>query len=186
VTCNKEHAETRQEARGYVYNTLIHDASFVGDGGRFSSPVADWFVIGGRWSGELSRETWAKAVTKEIALREEKEGIQVWGAFYADKKTTERQERLKAEIEALYQKAIPKHYCNKGLVYTRNTYGEFGYEDDAVIVTEELYNIFLKPYEGLDEKFIYPLEPEYFDLDGDGVHPRFIQTKWLVVADYHS
>ncbi len=78
VTCNKDHAGTSQEAREYVYDALLNDSSFVGDGGRFGAPVADWFVIGGRWSGELSRATWAKRVTGLINELEKREGIILW------------------------------------------------------------------------------------------------------------
>jgi len=36
------------EARHSAYSQLMDDNSFCGDGGRFGSPLADWFVIGGR------------------------------------------------------------------------------------------------------------------------------------------
>ena len=39
-----------------IYDRLMSDDSFCGEGGRFGSPLCDWFVIGGRWSG-LLRET---------------------------------------------------------------------------------------------------------------------------------
>ena len=42
-----------EDARNKVYGMLHNDDSFCGEGGRFGSPVCDWFVIGGRWSGEL-------------------------------------------------------------------------------------------------------------------------------------
>ena len=64
VTFEKEAAKTSQEAREYAFWTLMEDTSFIG-GGRFGSAWCDWFVIGGRWSGELSRATWAKAVPSE-------------------------------------------------------------------------------------------------------------------------
>ena len=180
VTCNKDTAETSQEARKYVYYTLSNDPSFAGDGGRFGAPLADWFVIGGRWSGELSRATWAKDVTKFIEDLEKKEEIQLWGTFYGNSEEAEKQKQLIAEVEALYQKALPAEYRNTGLVYVRDLDGSFGYEDDAMLVTSDLYKL-LQPYEGLDQS-----EGEYVDLEYDCVSQEFIHTKWLVVVDYHS
>lgn len=181
VTCNKEHAETSQEAREHVYNELPNDSSFAGEGGHFGAPVSDWFVIGGRWSGELSRATWAKDVQKLIDELEKKEEITIWGAFYGNSEKAEKQKRLIKEVEALYQKSLPPEYRDKGLVYVRDTYGSYGYEDDAMQVSPDLYDLFLKPYEGVDQS-----EGEYVDLDYDTVSGDFIQTKWLVVVDYHS
>ena len=181
VTCNKTHAKTSQEAREHVDNELTNDDSFVGEGGHFGAPVADWFVIGGRWSGELSRQTWAKDVTRLIDELEQKEGIRVWGAFYGNSEKDEKQKQLTKEVETLYQNSLPSEYRNKGLVYVRDTYGSFGYEDDAMLVTPDLYDLFLKPYEGADQS-----EDEYVDLDYDTVSREFIHTKWLVVVDYHS
>ncbi len=180
VTCNKENAETSQEARDYVDDVLTNDNSFVGEGGHFGSPVADWFVIGGRWSGELSRQTWAEGVTKFIGELEKKEKIGLWRYSYPDGKYAEKQKRLIKEVEELYQKSLPAEYRDKGLVYARDTYGNYGYEDDAAIVTPELYDLFLKPYEGVDLS-----EGVYVDLDWDEVSRDFIHTKWLVVVDYH-
>ena len=48
VTISREGIKTSEEARNAVHNKLLEDQSFCGDGGRFGSPVADWFVIGGR------------------------------------------------------------------------------------------------------------------------------------------
>ena len=179
VICNKECAESSREAREYVFDVLSNDNSFVGDGGRFGSPLADWFVIGGRWSGELSRLTWAKAVHEKIAALEKAAGVTCWGAFYGTSEKAETQKRLIAEVEALYQKSIPAEFREQGLVYNRDTDGDYGYADDAMIVTPELYEL-LKPYEGLDQS-----EGEYVDLNWELVSPDFIHAKWLVVADYH-
>ena len=163
-----------------MFDTLSNDNSFVGEGGQFGGPIADWFVIGGRWSGELSRATWGKDVTKLIEDLEKKEEVTLWGAFYGQSEKAETQKRLIAEVEALYQKSLPAEFKEKGLVYMRDTYGSFGYADDAMIITPELYDIFLKSYESLDQS-----EGEYVDLDWEIVSSDFIHTKWLVVADYH-
>jgi hypothetical protein len=183
VTCDKDHAETSYEAREYVDDALVNDSSFVGEEGHFGAPVADWFVIGGNWSGELSRATWGKDVYKRIAALEKQEGIQLqlWRVFYATGEEAEKQQRLATEVEALYKQSLPAEYKDTGLMYLRDPYSSYGYEDDAMLVTPELYDQFLQPYEGVDQS-----EGAYVDLDWESVSQAFIGTKWLVVVDYHS
>ena len=54
VLCPKDDVNTSNDAKNIVYNWLIEE-HFVGEDGYFASPIADWLVIGGRWSGELTR-----------------------------------------------------------------------------------------------------------------------------------
>jgi len=63
VTCELGAAESSAEARQYVFDTL-HAEGFCAEG-RWSCGMADWFVIGGRSSGDLSRYTWARTITDE-------------------------------------------------------------------------------------------------------------------------
>src|SRR5436190_221320 len=85
VTTSLPLDSTSDDARREVYSQLMADESFCGSGGRFGSPIADWFVIGGRWSGllaetlmgstyklaldfrfpELAGEFWYEAVAKQ-------------------------------------------------------------------------------------------------------------------------
>ena len=116
---------------------------------------------------------------------EEKAGVEVWGNFYSSGEIQINQAKLKKIIERLYQKSLPEELKDKGLVYDRQTYEQFGYEDDAMLVTENLYNTFLKGYEGKDSQ----VDNYWFafsDLDYELVNPDFIGRKWLVVVDYHS
>ncbi len=53
VLVPKEGIQDSREARAYVSDWLISEG-FVADEGRFSRGVADWFVIGGERSGELT------------------------------------------------------------------------------------------------------------------------------------
>jgi hypothetical protein len=81
VTCSTEHATTSQEARKYVYETLF--AQGFCPAGRWGG-IADWFVIGGRSSGLLSRLTWGKRLHEEIQAAEKEAGVEVEGVFYSD------------------------------------------------------------------------------------------------------
>lgn len=137
VTFDRDDAQTSEAARRYVYDWL-NDNSFVYTDTRFSGGWADWFVIGGRWSGEL-----------------------------ADVADEERERRHNARFES------PQTMLD-------DTYG---HEDDAAIVTDEIYERCLKQYEGIEsddgEGFI--------NIDQhDAVSPVFVGTKWIVVVDYHT
>jgi hypothetical protein len=67
----------------------------------------------------------------------------------------------------------------------RDPYYEMGYEDDAMIVDELLYDAFLAPYIGA--VVAWESEgPVFVDLDQDPVSKGFIGQKWLVVLDCHE
>jgi hypothetical protein len=177
VTCERDWAETSQEARAHVLDTLLEEG-FCGEG-RWGGGVCDWFVIGGRWSGELSRSTWAKQITAQMAALEEHHAVQVWGTFYggdAEKKRT--QQELAKVFQQMWDAEAPVAYV--GIPYIRDTYQQGGYADDAMLLTQELYDALLKEYEGKEES-------EYHaDLEYDSVSPEMIGKKWLVVVDYHT
>jgi hypothetical protein len=175
VTCDRDWADTSQEARDHVVDTLLEEG-FCGQG-RWGGGFADWFVIGGRWSGELSRHTWAREITARMAALEEHHAVQVWGAFYADVEKQCIQQELARQFQQMWDDAAPAAYI--GIPYIRDNYQRDGYADDAMPLTQELYDALLKEYEGKEES-------EYHaDLEYDSVSPEMIGKKWLVVVDYH-
>src|SRR5262245_12379832 len=97
VTCERDVAETSVEARAYVLDTLRQEG-FVGES-RWGGGLCDWFVIGGRWSGDLSRYTWAHDITNQMIAMEREQGVQVWGAFYPDGDMTRRQQELATQFQ---------------------------------------------------------------------------------------
>jgi hypothetical protein len=176
VTFNPAHAKNSTQAREYVFTTL-HDEGFCAEG-RFSSAFADWFVVGGRWSGELSRRSWARLIYEAMEDIEAQKGIQVWGAWYADKEQRACQEKLAAQFQEMWNTAAPRAF--RGIPIERDTYKTDGYEDDAMLLTQELYNNVLHEFAGTNES-------EYHaDLDGEDVSPAMVGRKWLVVVDYHN
>lgn len=177
VTFNKETAEDSEQARRYVEDTLLAEG-FVGSDGRWGGGIADWFCLGGRWSGELSRHSWAKDITAQIAALEKAHDLQVWGVFYGDKDKQKQQQELRKRAQEIWDKAAPVQY--KGIAYNRDTYKGDGYEDDAMLVTQELYDSLLKSYEGKHTS------EEHADLEYDEVSPDFVGKKWLSVVDYHD
>jgi hypothetical protein len=171
VTFESGAAKNSTQARRYAAQTL--DAQgFAGD-----YAMADWFVIGGRWSGELSRHSWAKRISAEMDALEREHGVQVWGAFYGDEEKQREQRELAERFQAMWNATAPCAF--RGIPIQRDTYKADGYEDDAMLLSEELYNVLLTEFRGQHRS-------EYHvDLDGEDVSPEMVGRKWLVVADYH-
>lgn len=188
VTFDKENASNSQEAREYAYNELSEDGSFVGEGGRFNSPISDWFVIGGRWSGELQskllKENFFDTVHKEIPSKH--------NFGYSTDELKENNEKIQKIWERLGGKGENP--------YNRDTYEHYGYEDDAMLLTQELYDFLLKEYLEDEDSGEYANEGDhvfsneswgrgylkFVDLDYDNLSPDMIGKKWIVVVDYHS
>jgi hypothetical protein len=176
VTCEREAAETSEEARAHVREMLLEEG-FCSEG-RWGGGMADWFVIGGRWSGALSRHAWAHEITAQMEALERENDVQVWGACYGDGDTQRLQQELAARFQAVWDTQAPAAY--QGIPFQRDTYQENGYADDAMVLTQELYDALLKEYEGQEES-------EYHaDLEYEPVSLAMIGTKWLVVVDYHT
>ena len=57
--------------------------------------------------------------------------------------------------------------------------GYNGHTDDAILVTSAHYKRHLKDFEGSEQS------DHHLDLEYDAVSPAFIQSKWLVIVDYH-
>ena len=174
VTFDKHHAKTSQDARDYVIEYL-HAEHFCCGEGRWACGIADWFVIGGRWSGELSRQSWARDLFTDL---EESERHTHAGIAESDGE----QHRLTtidfyAKKHARWQRKAPKAY--RDIPYPRDAYKTDGYADDAMLVTHELYDGLLQEYELLDEPH------HYIDCEYDAVDRDMVGNKWLVVVDYH-
>jgi hypothetical protein len=175
VTLSRVDAGTSEEARRSAYLLLINDASFVGEGGRFGCPLADWFVLGGRWSGIL-REAMLGQPYKDALAQEFPEFAK---GYYP----SSLPEQHKTGLDRLWQR-----FGGTGSSpLTRSGYEELGADDDAMLVDQFLYDQFLKPHAGTDRMIgnEYPAA-DFADLDGDEVDESFIGRKWLVVVDYHN
>jgi hypothetical protein len=134
-------------------------------------------VIGGQWSGELSRHSWAKRLYTEITAIEKEHDIRLWGAFYGDPLMEALQKQLVRMVQKLWDSAAPAAY--KGLPIQRDTYQAHGYEDDAMLLTAELYDALLQSHAGAEAS------DEHADLDYEPVASSMVGKKWLVVVDYH-
>ena len=173
VTFDKRKALSSQEARQYAMDTLLADRSFCGEGGRFGSPLADWFVIGGRWSGELTK---VHLDTQKVEEFQKAFGDEYGWWVGGMEQITE--ETRRSQAEELFKKYFPEFEGN--LPYWRNTYLDLGFDDDAMVVDEMVYDMLLKEHEGTDGD-----KENFIDLDFDTVSKEFIGRKWIVVVDYH-
>jgi hypothetical protein len=165
---------TSDKARASAYSQLVDDTSFCGEGGRFGSPLCDWFVIGGRWSGELRKEFLGQAY--QDALEQE------FPEFTKGYFPSTLLETHKAGLDRLWQRigGTGNHPL------TRSGYDDLGADDDAMLIDQFLYDHFLKPNAGCTENIGDNELPDFADLDGDEVGESFIGRKWLVVVDYHN
>lgn len=191
---NKKEAKTSEEARNEVKSQLEDDDSFVGEGGRFGSPIADWFVIGGRWSGDLSSHKLDKDFHKEV-----RKAIKPENKFgYTDEEIVKNMTKFQEIWESLGGKGKN--------AYNRDQYEDGGMEDDGQIVDEKLWDNVIKPlfddtkYESkwgiIKRKNDYNSpEPILVDLDQEEeinfsdkekVKKDIVGKKWIVVVDYHN
>ncbi len=167
VTITMPEGSTSEDARRKVFNDLLNDHTFCGEGGRFSSPLCDWFVIGGRWSGLLGETTIGPAHRQALVAR-----IPELDAEYFPSTLVEKHRETLDAIWHVHGRTGPSPY-------TRSGYDEF--EDDAMVVTQKLYDALLAKYAGE----VGVIE-EFIDLDDEAVEPGFVNRKWLIVVDYHN
>lgn len=175
VKIKNEEGMTSENARREAYSQLENN-DFAGEGGYFNNSKADWFVIGGRWSGELTQIQLARDFYKEAKeLIKPKEN---WGISDDEVKQHEK------ELQALWKDmgGKDKH------PYNRDNYDTYGAEDDAQIITPELLKA-LKKAHGKTNK--YGDSVEVFDPEEQEEYTINQLTKdcigdWLVVIDYHN
>lgn len=169
ITMSLPEGATSDDARQKAWQTLLNDPSFCGEGGRFGTPLCDWFVIGGRWSGLLS-ETLIGEPFKAAVIARFPEMATAWWPYNL-------LEKHGAELDALWR----EHGGTSPSPYGRDTTGDVGYPDDAMPICTRLYTALLAAYHGQDT-----VNGEFADLDGEAADPSFIGRKWLVVVDYHN
>jgi hypothetical protein len=89
-----------------------------------------------------------------------------------------KQKAVEKLCTVAWKKQAPKEYG--AISINRDMYLELGYEDDAMLLTQELYDALLKEHEGEEES------EHYADLDGEKISPAMVGNKWLVIVDYHN
>jgi hypothetical protein len=168
--------ENAESARGAIdkAQSILEENNFAGNDGYWGGGKCDWFVIGGRRSGEFSGLSFQGDFHDEVLrLLRSKEPNGEERSFVAD-----------ADCKK-YADEIQKLWLNRGgkniNPYARDNYDFEGCEDDAVILTAELVETLKKKY---------PDSTEYYD--SDAFEEKSISSlskedvgAWLVVVDYH-
>lgn len=167
VTLALDGGTTSLDARQQAMDFLLADDSFCGEGGRFGSPLCDWFVIGGRWSGMLKTTLLGDAYKAEFHQEFPEMASDYFPALLVDKH--------RDALNRLWQRfgGTGAHPA------TRSSYDHLGCDDDALIVNQALYDHFLAEAPGQHCE-------TFADLDDEPVNESFIGRKWLVVVDYHN
>jgi hypothetical protein len=167
VTLAMPNGATSLDARKQAMERLLADDSFCGEGGRFGSPLCDWFVIGGRWSGRLQKALLGDAYQTAFG----QEFPDMASGWFSSSLVDKHHDQL----NQLWQRfgGTGKH------PYNRDGYDHLGCEDDAMPVNQALYDLFLAKDPGKSCE-------TFADLDDEPVDETFIGRKWLVVVDYHN
>jgi hypothetical protein len=113
-----------------------------------------------------------------ILPNQNKEDVHVWGVYYGDKEKQWKQKELEKLLNEMWKVAAPEAY--KNIPVNRDTYEMLGHEDDAMLLTQELYDALLNEYEGQEDS------EHHADLEYQPVSPEMVGKKWLVVVDYHT
>jgi hypothetical protein len=179
VLVDRNGNESSLDARKRAEAKLIEEG-FAGEGSLFVSHPADWFVIGGRWSGELSRARLDQEKLKAFWEEFEKQEL---GWVGRDKP----EEEQKAKAIELFGQFFPD-FQGEPPVW-RDSYAYLGFEDDAQVLDEALFSFIkeLKSYPDdasledlLDGNCFVDLDDPFEQLTEDA-----IGKKWCVVVDFH-
>lgn len=168
-------AETSEEARRTA-NRLLDENNFATDNqGFYGSSKADWYVVGGRWSGLFTDKKETEELIKPLLEKELKERPDLLDYLYINSHIVSKE--LKDQIDAISTKKI-------GLPYFRNSYDN--YEDDAVLITKEILEK-LHSEEYNNTEIADVSEDEYIEEEYtcDKLTDKNI-GEWLVIIDYHN
>ncbi len=164
----KESAEDSLHARRYTLSYLENQGFTMQ--GRWGSGLSDWFVIGGRWSGELMR----CQLDQKKLKRMEKKFDKNYG-WWTDKKHT-KAKRLR-QYTQLFMKTFPDYQGKTP--HWRNQYEPLGYGDDAMVLNQAIYDSLLKQYEGESDGEFHCVH------DYEHVDESMVDKYWVIVVDYH-
>jgi len=170
VLVDSDTAKTSEQARVFTHS-MLQEEGFV-DGGYFGGGIADWFVIGGRWSGELQAAKLGidfDTVAEMLIHPKSDFGL-----------STDEIEAHGLEL----QKAWTKAGGQGTHPYSRDSYQEYGYDDDAIILDTALAENLKRKWKDTKDIDVF----NHNDYDTFNLHKLTEEHNgnWLVVVDYHS
>lgn len=183
VAKKKEKEDKKEDIASEVENQLNNEG-FAGEGGYWVSCKSDWFVMGGRWSGELQKvkmDNWhdkALEIAKKGRPEEDND---------RDFITQTDIERNNAELQELWEKlgGTGRHCWDRNRLTTGETY----FEDDTMLLDEELYKGLVdKDYDEVEVAVMEDgwVEEEMLLKDFLKNKENVVGNYWICVVDYHS
>jgi len=191
VVIPKEEAEDKQGAMEYAIG-FLEENGFAGDSGIYTCPKADWYEVGGRWSGAFtSLQEWYKdfdlKVSKLLKKKYPELESGVDGVFYGSKNKEKQKEEAIEEVIKIWDECKPEEYSNISCPIGRSGTFSWGKSprhdtDDIMLMTSDLFKKMKKEYK----------EVEFIDteeqMEGtiDMLKEEHAINKWWVVIDYHN
>ncbi len=170
---------TSEKVRENVLETLIDDPGFCGEGSIIHPPVCDWLLIGGRWSGDLTRARGEIPEPDLAHIEREMKSIRQMraetGSIWSEMSQEEFEKKL-AEIPEQRQRHIHR---------------PTGYEDDAqfldiILWENEIAPLLKKKGVRVDGHLIYQNDLlAVLDWEQEPLTEELIGQRWVVVVDYH-
>lgn len=184
VLVDHEEGDSSLIARKMAYS-LLEQEGFVGSPGMFSSPPSDWYVIGGRYSGFLVPYSLDEGDWRIYQYEAEKVRK---GLLKAE--TPEEREEMRREMDNVPLYLFPSSFVPRS---ERDAFTDFGYEDDASVLTEEIWDRLISqirqyPWEGSSVEDLWHRECYVVlgqELEGKLVKEDAIGNYWVVVVDFH-
>lgn len=175
----KEPFKDSKEVRQYV-EEFLHNQGFDTQL-QYASGPADWLMIGGRWSGELTSVQMNPLLWKACSEELNEKAMQVGLNSFHSQLT---KDDIKKGM-AIFKKFFPR-YTGPVPLY-RDEYRLNGYEDDAQIVSKKLWLRLIEEILGKSGDDYY--EDPLLYLDGsieDLSEKKIVNKMWAVVVDYHN
>lgn len=180
ITFDKNKAQNSLEARKFLYRCIGEKSK------PFDKIFYDYYAIGGRYTGffEALYNGGINLLTKVIQEANSK-NIET---SIIQKRTISKEEQL-SNFRDSFRKYYPKYKGEPFFTPIREL-RELGYEDDAMIIDNSVYDWLLKEYEG--KKFSLEYNSDDFlpctvDIEGNEVaEDVFVNKKWIVIADFHK
>lgn len=174
---------TPKKAKDEVNNILDSNSFASSEGGYWGGSKADWYVMGGRWSGhlqEIQLDKWSEKAQALIA-KDKPEGEKKWISI-ADT------DKYAKELQALWEE-LGGTGTN---TYNRDQYRYSGSDDDSVLLDEKLYKALLKDSKKDKEEEVEIAVMNEGYVDEETTIRNFLKMKdiignyYIVVVDYHN
>lgn len=183
---NSEEAMTRAEE-------FLEAENFCGENLFYSSGKADWYEVGGRWSGFFTElEPWYKKyeAARNKMLKEKYPEFELGTIYPASDKRAQKAGEMQEDIKRVFRQFCP----DKTLSAPDGRCGTFSWKgaersdkDDAVLMTRSLWRKFKKfitdeDYNDTEVVFSGVLDETMVD----SVKEKDAIDQWWVVIDYHN